>query len=74
YFEKHRIRSGEQRITLTVSRKPESVGIDPYHNLIQRVKDAKVVALDELGTSPWSAEHRARAYDTTRVRIPLPNF
>jgi ABC-2 type transport system permease protein len=74
YFAPHRIRSGEQRITLTVSRKPESVGVDPYNNLIQRVKDGKVVGLDELGTSPWTAEYRARQYDSTRVRIPLPNF
>jgi hypothetical protein len=74
YFERHRIGSGEQRITVTVSRKPESVGVDPYHNLIQRVKDGKVVTLDELGTSPWTAEYRARAYDSARVRIPLPNF
>ena len=74
YFERHRIRSGEQRITLTVSRKPESVGVDPYHNLIQRVKEGKVGGLDEQGTSPWTAEYRARQYDSTRVRIPLPNF
>jgi hypothetical protein len=74
YFERHRIRSGEQRITLTVSRKPEGVGVDPYHNLIQRVKDGKVVGLEEPGTSPWTAEYRARRYDSTRVKIPLPNF
>lgn len=57
-----------------MSRKPESVGVDPYDNLIQRVKDGKVVGLDELSTSPWTAEYRARRYDSTRVRIPLPNF
>ena len=74
YFERHRIRSGEQRITLTVSRRPESVGVDPYNNLIQRVKDGKVAPLEELGTSPWTAEYRARQYDSSRVRIPLPNF
>jgi hypothetical protein len=74
YFEKHRIRSGEQRITLTVSKKPESVAVDPYNNLIQRMKDGKVVGLDEQGKSPWTAEYRARQYDSTRVRIPLPNF
>ncbi len=74
YFAWHRIKSGEQRITLTVSKRPESVGVDPYHNLIQRVKDGKVVALDEVGTSPWTAEFRARRYDSRRVKIPLPNF
>ena len=31
--------------------------------------------IDELpGTSPWTAEYRARRYDSTRVKIPLPNF
>ena len=74
YFERHRIRSGEQRITLTVSKKPDGVGVDPYHNLIQRVKDGRVVGLDALSTSPWTAEYRARQFDSTRVRIPLPNF
>jgi hypothetical protein len=29
----HRIRSGEQTITVTVSRKPVRAGIDPYHLL-----------------------------------------
>jgi hypothetical protein len=74
YFERHRIRSGEQRLRLSVSRKPESVGVDPYNNLIQRVTDGKVGALEELGTSPWTAEFRARRSDSTRVKIPLPNF
>jgi hypothetical protein len=74
YFDRHRIRSGEQRITLTVSQKPDAVGVDPYNNLIQRVKDGKVVSLEELGTTPWTAEHRARTYDSSRVRIPVPNF
>jgi hypothetical protein len=45
-----------ETITLTVSRKPESVGVDPYNNLIQRVNDGKVVELDELRTTPWTAE------------------
>jgi len=74
YFQRHRIRSGEQRINLIVSRRPESVGVDPYHSLIQRVNDGKVVSLDELRTTPWTAEYRARRYDSTRVKIPLPNF
>jgi hypothetical protein len=47
----HRVRSGEQQITLTVSGKPDGVGVDPYHNLIQRVKEGKIVGLEELGTS-----------------------
>jgi hypothetical protein len=29
----HRIRSGEQTITVTVPRKPVRAGIDPYHLL-----------------------------------------
>ena len=34
YLQKHRIRSGEQTITVTVPRKPARAGIDLYHLLI----------------------------------------
>jgi len=33
YVGMHRIRSGEQTITVTVPRKPVRAGIDPYHLL-----------------------------------------
>jgi hypothetical protein len=33
YLQKHRIRSGQQRLTVTVPRKPVLAGIDPYHLL-----------------------------------------
>ncbi len=33
YVQKHRIRSGQQTITVTVPRKPVGAGIDPYHVL-----------------------------------------
>ena len=33
YVQKHRVHSGKQAITLTVSRKPTLAGIDPYHLL-----------------------------------------
>ncbi|HEX7151601.1 MAG TPA: M1 family aminopeptidase [Thermoanaerobaculia bacterium] len=36
YLQKHRIRSGAQRITLTVKGKPGKVGIDPHLHLIDR--------------------------------------
>lgn len=36
HFGKHRIRSGEQTITLTVPQEPARAGIDPYHLLIDR--------------------------------------
>jgi ABC-2 type transport system permease protein len=35
YLQKHRIRSGEQTITVTVPREPSDAGIDPYHLLIE---------------------------------------
>lgn len=35
YLQMHRIRSGEQTITVTVPRKPSDAGIDPYHLLIE---------------------------------------
>lgn len=33
YYEKHRIRSGKQTLTITVSEKPMVAGIDPHHVL-----------------------------------------
>lgn len=33
YLQKHRVRSGEQTITVTVPRKPLRAGIDPFHLL-----------------------------------------
>ena len=36
YLQKHRIRSGEQTITITVPRAPARVAIDPYRKLIER--------------------------------------
>ncbi|HEY0672809.1 MAG TPA: hypothetical protein VGD27_11105 [Longimicrobiales bacterium] len=33
YLRKHRIRSGQQRVTVTVPRKPVLAGIDPFHVL-----------------------------------------
>lgn len=35
YLQMHRIRSGEQTITVTVPREPADAGIDPYHLLIE---------------------------------------
>ena len=42
YLRKHRIRSGEQTITVVVPRAPERAGIDPYHKLIDRKVDDNV--------------------------------
>jgi ABC-2 type transport system permease protein len=39
YMQMHRIRSGEQQITLTVPRKPVLAGIDPYHLLDWEQRD-----------------------------------
>ncbi len=33
YLQRHRVRSGEQTITITVPRKPVAAGVDPYHLL-----------------------------------------
>ena len=38
YLQMHSIRSGEQKITVTVPRKPVQAGIDPYH-LLDWVED-----------------------------------
>lgn len=50
YLKMHRIRSGEQTITVTVPRKPADAGIDPYHLLIDlepfdNVERVKLVVL-----------------------------
>jgi len=47
YMEKHRIRSGQQTITVTVPRKPTRAGIDPQGLLIDldtedNIKDVKI--------------------------------
>ncbi len=39
YVKMHRIRSGEQTITVTVPRKPDLAGIDPYHLLDWEERD-----------------------------------
>jgi aminopeptidase N len=43
YLKRHRIRSGEQTITVIVPREPARAGIDPYHELIDRKGDDNVV-------------------------------
>lgn len=42
YAQRHRIRSGEQRITVTVPRSPARAAIDPYHLLIDSKTDDNV--------------------------------
>jgi hypothetical protein len=42
YVQKHRIRSGEQTITVTVPRKPARAGIDPRHLLIDVEPDDNI--------------------------------
>ncbi|HEY0739188.1 MAG TPA: M1 family aminopeptidase [Herpetosiphonaceae bacterium] len=53
YLKQHRIRSGQQTITVTVPREPAHAGIDPYHKLIDRQGDDNVVGLgaDRAGSS-----------------------
>jgi hypothetical protein len=46
---RHRIRSGEQTIRVTVSREPARAGIDPYRKLIDRRRDDNVVEVEEVG-------------------------
>jgi len=47
HVQKHRIRSGEQTITVTVPRKPARAGIDPYHLLIDWELDDNVERVKE---------------------------
>jgi ABC-2 type transport system permease protein len=47
YVQKHRIRSGAQTITVTVPRKPDRAGIDPYRLLIDWDLDDNVARVKE---------------------------
>ena len=53
YLERHRIRSGEQTIRVTVPREPARAGIDPSRKLIDREREDNVVevkaAADPVG-------------------------
>jgi ABC-2 type transport system permease protein len=42
YFEKHRIRSGQQAITVTVQGEPWRAGADPYRRLLHRAQNGVV--------------------------------
>ena len=48
YFEKHRIESGENTITIVVDEIPSHAGIDPYNKLIDRNSDDNVETVDEV--------------------------
>jgi len=45
HLDKHRITSGANRIEITVDQRPAVVGVDPYHKLIDRIKDDNLAAL-----------------------------
>jgi hypothetical protein len=46
YLERHNIRSGEQAIRITLPREPYRAGIDPHHELIDRVGADNVVEVE----------------------------
>lgn len=74
YLQRHRIKSGQQTITVSVTRQPGRVGIDPKNKLIQRKRENNVVALKSLAaqrggdSTAWKAEYRAPRRDSMRVR------
>ncbi len=43
HLQRHRIRSGEQTIRLTVAQEPSRAGVDPYHKLIDRHRPDNVL-------------------------------
>ncbi len=45
YLQQHRIRSGQQTITVTVPTRPARAGIDPYRKFIERSRDDNVKSL-----------------------------
>ncbi len=46
YLKRHRIHSGRQTIRITVPRQPARAGIDPWHKLIDRQRQANVVEVE----------------------------
>ncbi|MGH7576156.1 MAG: ABC transporter permease/M1 family aminopeptidase [Longimicrobiales bacterium] len=52
HLERHRIRSGEQTIRITVSREPARAGIDPWRKLIDRQGADNVVEVETTGAGP----------------------
>ncbi|GLC24972.1 ABC transporter permease/M1 family aminopeptidase [Roseisolibacter agri] len=46
YLKQHRIRAGQQTITVTVPRAPARAGIDPYRRLIERERDDNLAEVD----------------------------
>lgn len=45
HLAKHRLVSGENHIEITVDERPTTVGVDPYHKLIDRIKDDNLAEL-----------------------------
>jgi ABC-2 type transport system permease protein len=45
YLARHRVRSGPQRIVVTVPGRPSRAGIDPYRTLIERERDDNVAGV-----------------------------
>ena len=52
YLERHRVRSGRQTITVVVTERPASAGVDPWGKLIQTEKGDNVVAVGGAGPPP----------------------
>jgi murein DD-endopeptidase MepM/ murein hydrolase activator NlpD len=55
YLRRHRIRSGEQTIRITVPREPARAGIDPSRKLIDREREDNVVEVKAAGADPGGA-------------------
>jgi ABC-2 type transport system permease protein len=77
YFQKHRIKTGSNTITVIVKQQPGRVGVDPHHWLIQRKRQGKVVALETVaapgtGSAAWKAEYRRPKRDSASVMKQLP--
>ncbi len=63
YLQMHRIRSGEQTISVTVPREPSDAGIDPYHPLIE---------LERFSTTSRRWKSRAEGASRQPARASAP--
>lgn len=60
HLQMHRLRSGEQTITITVPKKPVLAGVDPNHLLDWETKDTDDNAIEVKVESPPGAAHKSQ--------------
>lgn len=47
YRQKHRLKSGENTITVVVDKEPDLAGVDPLNMLVNRVLDSNMIKVNQ---------------------------